>query len=77
MICVHAPTPSMHTHTEFSHLALSNDSGDGDTLGPLPGQAGWGSSDGEFSVAYEYYHNRQAAHNSTSSKSSSPSPGED
>lgn len=67
-----------HTHTaEFSQLALSNDSGDGDTLGPLPGQpGGWGSSDGEFSVAYDYYQHKQPGQASNSSKSSSPSPGE-
>ncbi|XP_064385358.1 segment polarity protein dishevelled homolog DVL-3-like isoform X2 [Halichondria panicea] len=63
--------------SEFSHLALSNDSGDADTLGPLPGQhGGWGSSDGEFSVAYEYYQHKQPGQMSNSSKSSSPSPGD-
>ena len=58
---------------EFNSLTLS-DSGDGDTLGPLPGQGGnWGSSDGEFPVApYEYFQNSSRGPNSTSSKSPSP-----
>ena len=55
-------------------MALSNDSGDGDTLGPLPGGM-WGSSDGEFPVApYEYFHNRVTG-TSTTSSGKSPSPG--
>lgn len=61
---------------EFSNLHLS-DSGDGDTLGPLPGNH-WGSSDGEYSQ-YDYFStpNRPTAapsSSSHSSKSNSPSP---
>ena len=67
-----------HTRTEFNNLHLS-DSGDGDTLGPLPHGNMWGSSDGEFSVHYDYgYHGRPGGAGgglSASSKSNSPSPG--
>ena len=58
--------------TEFQGLTLS-DSGDADTLGPLPPGGIW-SSDGEYSVPpYDYFQNR-SSHNTGSSKS--PSPGE-
>ena len=63
-----------HTHTEFNHLHLGSDSGDADTLGPLPHGNVWGSSDGEFSMpSYDYY--GRGLPLSTSSKSNSPSPG--
>ena len=67
---------SFVSFTEFSNMNLS-DSGDTDTLGPLPGQGGnWGSSDGEFPVApYEYLHNSGSRGSHTHS-SKSPSPGQ-
>ena len=52
---------------EFQGLNLS-DSGDGDTLGPLPPGGVWGS-DGEYSVPpYDYFQNR-SNHNTGSSES--------
>ncbi|KAL5491728.1 hypothetical protein EMCRGX_G017080 [Ephydatia muelleri] len=62
---------------EFSNLHLS-DSGDGDTLGPLPSNH-WGSSDGEYSAQFEYFSTPSrptaaASSSSHSSKSNSPSP---
>lgn len=55
---------------EFQALTLS-DSGDADTLGPLPPGGIW-SSDGEYSVPpYDYFQNR-SSQNTGSSKSPSP-----
>lgn len=60
-----------HAHTEFQGLNLS-DSGDTDTLGPLPPGGIW-SSDGEYSVpAYDYFHHNRSSQNTGSSKSPSP-----
>ena len=59
---------------EFQGLNLS-DSGDTDTLGPLPPGGIWGSSDGEYPLPpYDYFHNARSSTNTGSSKS--PSPGE-
>ena len=67
--------------SEFQGLNLS-DSGDGDTLGPLPPGGIWGS-DGEYSTPpYEYFQNRSSNHTTTTGSSQhttgsskSPSPG--
>lgn len=59
--------------SEFQGLTLS-DSGDGDTLGPLPPGGIW-SSDGEYSAPpYDYFQNK-SNHNTGSSKSPSPGRG--
>ena len=60
-------------HAEFQGLTLS-DSGDADTIGPLPPGGIW-SSDGEYSAPpYDYFNNSGRSHHTGSSKS--PSPGE-